>query len=66
MLYLINCEVIEKYYKGQTYRTEMNHIVEGHFEEEVKFKLERYYDNKDVENFVTYNIKVNYINEVIK
>lgn len=66
MLYIINCEIVENYYMGETIKNETNHIIEAETEEEARDKLERYYEMKNNEFYVTYYVNVNYCNEVIK
>lgn len=66
MLYLANCEVHFNYYQAGSEVKELNHIVEADSEEEVKDKINRYYDLKDCEFYVYHIVNVNYINELIK
>lgn len=64
MLYLINCEIVETAYMGETTKYEMIHIVEATSESEAEDKLRRHYQLQDSE----YNrwVNINYINQVIK
>lgn len=66
MLYLANCEVHYRYYQSNDETKEINHIVEAESEDEVKDKIESYYDLKDSEYYVYHIVNINYINELIK
>jgi hypothetical protein len=47
-------------------KEDINHIVEADTEAEAKEKLQKYYENKDDEYYVTHIVNITYCNEIIK
>jgi hypothetical protein len=65
MLYLVNCEVVKTFYRGDTETIDMNHIVHAETEQEAMDKIQDFYSKKDNEFYVRHWVNFNYCNEVI-
>ncbi len=66
MLYIVNIELIEDYYMGETIKTEINHIVEADDYDNAKYKIEKHYELKDNEYYLTHYVNFGYVNKLIK
>lgn len=65
MLHIVNIELVEDYYMGETIRTTINHIVEADNYDDAKDKIERHYKLKDNRYYLTHIVNINYINDLI-
>ena len=65
MLYLVNCEVVKSYYRDNTEKSEMNHIVEADSEQGAIDKVLEFYVLQDIPHHVSYWVNFNYCNAVI-
>jgi hypothetical protein len=66
MLYIANIELVISYYENGNEIEIINHIVEAESEQDVRDKIYIYYDNKDIEYYISHTVKFNYINEIIE
>jgi len=67
MLYLANCTVTKNFYEdSRPVKSEVNHLVEADDESEVDRKVVAYYDKKEIEYCVYYQVNVNYCTELIR
>jgi hypothetical protein len=65
MLYIANIKLSESFHQSFTTKSKEAHIIEAETLDEAKDKLYKFYLNKDIEHYISYDYQIVSINEII-